>query len=616
MVAHLQTGKSLGFAGIGQTVLGDSMINKIFVAGLLISLTLIVLIMPIRLSSETPACSASQSSAWQICGPVQSAPPLGFYTQSEAIQANDQTLRMAWVGVQGSSFQIQYADRLLNGTWNLGNIVAGKSGTNKYPSLAQLNYPSNQTLFLFFTYKNATSKHSQLYYVATDIAGASFLPKYHRVPLINSTVFTGCALNGCNDTQPAATVGRDGTLYLVWSRDNTTRSGTGGVMRQLWYKTLKAGVWSTEQPLTLATDPYQNYQPSIMVGKDGVIRVAYSRGQSSTSIFQIYYATYNAGTWSPTPLTTQTSAPDGSPSIMQDRNGTLWVFWNRNLNEGSAGFAQVIYDRSSIDNGATWSAESALTAVSCNISGCTQSENPTAVQSTYDKYVWVFYASDPVSTLDIYALQSATCVSGSCTPRQIAPVHDITISYFSTSNAEPYQGGFHNSYAGINESAVVQVSATVTNPGDYVENVTLSLIAANTTNYNLGTQIILNVQPGGSGIGSLNFNTTLVKPAKYGISGNASILKETLGNKPDGLLSTSNQIHVLPLGDVDQDGSVTISDISVVFYNYGCTSPNYTRITCPTRPNDGYNPWADINGDGVIDIVDVAIVSKNYGILS
>lgn len=587
------------------------MINKIFVAGLLISLTMIVLIMPIRLSSESPGCSASQSSAWQICGPLQSSPPLGFYTQPDAIQANDQTLRMAWVGTQGSSFQIQYADRLLNGTWNLGNIVAGQPGTNKYPALAQLN---NGTLYLFFTYKAPTSKHSQLDYVVNNVG--TFSTHYHQVPLINSTMFTGCALNGCNDTQPAATVGRDGTLYLVWSRDNTTRVPTGGVMRQLWLKTLKAGVWSTEQPITLALDAYQNYQPSVTVGKDGIVRVAYSRGQSSTSIFQIYYTAYLGGTWTPTPLTTQTSAPDGSPSIMQDRNGTFWVFWNRNLNEGSAGFAQVIYDRSSIDNGATWSAESALTAVSCNISGCTQSENPTAVQSINDKYVWVFYASDPVSTLDIYALQSATCVSGSCTPRQIAPVHDITISYFSTSNAEPYQGGFHNSYAGINESALVQVSATVTNPGDYVENVTLSLIATNTTNYNLGTQIILNVQPGGSGIGSLNFNTTLVKPARYGISGNASILKESLGNKPDGLLSTSNQIHVLPLGDVDQDGSVTISDISVVFYNYGCTSPNYIRITCPTRPNDGYNPWADINGDGVIDIVDVAIVSKNYGILS
>jgi hypothetical protein len=350
-----------------------------------------------------------------------------------------------------------------------------------------------------------------------------------------------------------------------------------------------------------------------MVGKDGIVRVAYSRGQSSTSIFQIYYAIYNAGTWTPTPLTTQTSAPDGSPSIIQDRNGTLWVFWNRNLNEGSSGFAQVIYDRSSIDNGATWSAESALTAISCNTSGCMQSENPTVVQSTYDKYVWVFYASDPVSTLDIYALQSAICVSGSCTPRQIAPVHDITISYYSNNASLVYQGGFHNPYAGIAESAVVQVSATVVNPGDYVENVSVSLTATNITSYGLGTQIILRVQPGGSGIASFNFDTTWVKPARYGISGNATIPVETFGNKPDGLLSASNQIHVLPLGDVDQDGSVTISDISVVFYNYGCTSPNYTRITCPTRPNDGYNPWADINGDGVIDIVDVATVSKNYG---
>lgn len=582
------------------------MVKKILATGLLLTLILIGLMMPLRVSGSAPACSASQSSAWQICGPIESSSSLN--AEPSVIQANDQTLRIAWLGVQGSSLDIFYAARLLNGTWNAGSIVASQAGKNQDPALAQL---SNGTLYLFFAYKATTSKHFQLYYITQN--GGIFSKKYSPVPLINSTAFSGCALYGCNDTLPAATVGRDGTLSLVWTRDNATQSGSTPIMRQLWYKTLKAGVWSTEQPFTSAGDIYWNYQPSVMVGKDGIVRVAFSRGQSSTGIFQIYYMTNNGAGWaSPAQLTSQTLAQDGNPSIMQDRNGTIWVFWARNLNETSA-FAQVIYDRSSVDDGATWAPESALTPVSCSTSGCVQSESPTGVQSTYDKYIWVFYASNPVANLNIYALQTATCVSGSCTPRQIAPVHDITISYFSANASEIYTGGFHNSYAGIDQSAVVQVFATLQNPGDYVENVNVSLTATNKTSFSLGTQI-LQVQPQSSGIVGFNFNTSRVKPARYGLSGNASILVETLGNRPDGLLSATNQVHVLPLGDVDQDGSVTITDVAVVFYNYGCRSPNNPPLNCSSRPNDGYNPWADINGDGVIDIVDVGVISSDYGI--
>jgi hypothetical protein len=61
------------------------------------------------------------------------------------------------------------------------------------------------------------------------------------------------------------------------------------------------------------------------------------------------------------------------------------------------------------------------------------------------------------------------------------------------------------------------------------------------------------------------------------------------------------------LGDVDQDGSVTLTDVSVVFYNYGFSC--FTPATCSTR----YNPFADMNGDGIIDIVDIGVVSRNYG---
>jgi len=64
------------------------------------------------------------------------------------------------------------------------------------------------------------------------------------------------------------------------------------------------------------------------------------------------------------------------------------------------------------------------------------------------------------------------------------------------------------------------------------------------------------------------------------------------------------------LGDVDQDGSVTITDVGVVFYNYGFSC--YTPATCSPR----YNPFADANGNGIIDIVDVGVVSRNFDIFT
>lgn len=535
--------------------------------------------------------------------------------QTAILQANDQSLRMAWTQFQGfpvANPVVLYASRLLNGTWGTGAPVTTQGGSNQFPALAQLN---NNTLYLFWAYKAVNSRHTLLYYITQNGGTGTFSKKYSPVPIANSTAFPSCALYGCNDTMPAASVGRDGTLWLVWTRENDTHTGTTAVMRQLWYKTLKNGVWSTEQNITASSDVNTNYQPSVDVGKDGTVRVVYARGIASNSVFQIYYVTLNGpGCCSPVPLTTQTTTEDDSPSITQDRNGTLWVFWSRNVPVGTTGSSFVLYDRSSANDGATWTIETALTSASCPSSGCVNSLNPAAVQSTYDKYLWVFFEqTDPNGgLLNVYALQSATC-SSSCTPRTIAPVHDVAISYFSVNASIVYAGGFHNPFAGISESAVVQVFATLQNTGDYIENVTVALSATNTTIYNLGSHV-LQVQPGSSGIIGFNFNTTGVKPARYGLSGNASLTVEPLGNRPDGLLSASNQIHLLPLGDVDQDGSVTITDVSVVFFSYGCTSPNNPPLTCSSRPNDGYNPWADINGNGIIDIVDVGVVSKNYGI--
>jgi len=539
-------------------------------------------------------CSVSQSPSWQICGPIES--PSGSNTQPSVIQASDGTLSMAWTNRAPSNYVIMYATGAWNATssswnWNPSSAIASKAGTNQNPALVQL---TNSTIDVFFTYKGTNSQNYQLYFVSQN--GGLFSKQYSPVPLVNPTTL--------NDTLSSSTVGPDGTLWLVWTRDNTTRAGNAHVMRQLWYKTLKGSVWSTEQPLTLTSDVNWNLQPSVMVGRDGIVRVAFSRGFSTN--FQIDYMTYNGSTWSPpVQLTTQTTLQDATPSLMQDRNGTLWVFWSRNVPVGTSS-SWVIYDRSSPDNGASWTSETGLTPTPCP-TVCVDSQNPSAVQATADKNIWVFYSYNPlvgsIMNFNIYSLK---------TTAPIAPVHDVFISYFSPNASMIYAGGFHDSYTAtgvpISQSAIVQVLVVFQNTGDFSETVTLSLTATNTTNQGLGVQV-LPIASGSSSLAYFNFNTTGVRPARYGFSGNASIPGRTLGNKLDGLLFTPNLLHLLPLGDVDQDGSVTITDVSVVFYNYGFSC--FTPATC--SPRFLAAQWGDVNGDGVIDIVDAGVVAHNYG---
>ena len=574
--------------------------KRVLVSGILLVLCMTGLITLPQVHAA-PTCSPSQSSSWQICGPIES--PNTINLQPDAIQVNDGTLGMVWLSLVGSNLAVLYASGTWDGvswSWSTGTDITTQAGKNQNPALAQL---ANTTTYMFWSYKPSTSPNYQLYYLKQN--GGLFSKTYVKVPLTNPTPL--------NDTLPSASVGRDGTLYLVWTRDNSTRVGTTPVMRQLWYKTLKNGVWSVEQPLTSATDVNWNYQPSVAVGKDGVVRVVFSRGRFSTNVFDVYYMTYSGSSWSsPQAVTTQTTTQDSYPTIAQDRNGTFWVFWSRNLGTGNS-TAYSVFESSSFNNGSNWTGGTGLTPTSCGSSGC-DSEYPTAVQSTSDKNIWVFYATNPVLNFNIYALETTSPVT---------PVHDVAIvpytntplpAFIRTNASQVYPGGLHvpygwvnGVYTPINESALVRVTVNVQNFGDFAETVTLSLSVTNTTTTKFATSVF-QLSPGAITVNSFNWNTTGFKPARYGITANASIPIVTMGNKLDGLIVTTNLVHLLPPGDVNQDGSVTISDVTVVFsaYNFSC----FTATTC--SPTFMSAQWGDVDGSPVIDIVDATVVAQNY----
>lgn len=56
------------------------------------------------------------------------------------------------------------------------------------------------------------------------------------------------------------------------------------------------------------------------------------------------------------------------------------------------------------------------------------------------------------------------------------------------------------------------------------------------------------------------------------------------------------------VGDIDGDGDVDLTDLSILLASYGTTSSD-----------PGYNPDADLNGDGQVDLEDVSLLLANFG---
>ena len=67
-------------------------------------------------------------------------------------------------------------------------------------------------------------------------------------------------------------------------------------------------------------------------------------------------------------------------------------------------------------------------------------------------------------------------------------------------------------------------------------------------------------------------------------------------------------------GDVDEDGQVNITDLSLVASSFG-TDTSQPSMTAPTTTSTGYANafYADLDGDGHVDIRDLIIVATSFG---
>lgn len=521
--------------------------------------------------------------SWSSPVAVQQSDPYNAQFPS-ALQGSNGTVWLSWqtnLYRGDSNYDIAYKTGLLGTggvTWGPVNRLSNNMVNNASPSLAQLQ---NGTILLFWTYKAGSSY--QIYY--ERYAGGSVWSDPIQV---TSTTL--------NDTYVSTAVGRDGTLWLVWTRADSTCPSCG-VTKQLYYKTLKGNVWSSQTQLT--NDANWNFGSNVLVGKDGLVRVVWAKGQSSADNFQINYKYYNGTVWSSESRIVTSTNEDVSPSLMQDRNGTLWLFWARKIPISSLLFYHVLFSKYSTDNGQSWLANTETQIT--NTPNTIESFEPSGIQSTGDRKIWLFYATNP--TAANFQLWALTTIN------PIAPVCDVGVSSINpVYNAPNYYLQIAGGLKSINQSPLLAMNVTLFNYGDTAEVVQVTLAISNTTTYSVSGY--LNVPNGGyASSTNIKWNTTGVKPALYNVKASIAIVTPsctvTSGNQGDLTFSQRNVMRILPLGDPDQDGWINIIDAGIFIRWFDFPTTAYYLL-----------PLCDISNTGYIDIIDVGVVEVHFGFIS
>jgi hypothetical protein len=263
--------------------------------------------------------------------------------------------------------------------------------------------------------------------------------------------------------------------------------------------------------------------------------------------------------------------------LVQDRNGTTWILWSRQVALSTTDFQYKIFYRTSPDNGATWSKDAQLTFG--GVIGATIDDfNPSAVQGK-DRNLWVFYASTAINNdFNILYIKAP-----------IWPIHNLAVTSFQVSRMDLFPW-----YA-------ININVTVANHGDFIENVQLSVKAVGPTTLNIASSSFF-LAGGGSKTVSFNWNATGSAPARYSIVASVPIISgETVANGIDNSITLKPFSIYIP-GDMDMNGKVSTLDASIILVAYG------------TRPgNPLWNSDADLNRDGVVNIIDLGMWGASFG---
>ncbi len=478
-----------------------------------------------------------------------------------ALQASNGTLWVAWEAFTGTRPDIYVMTYNGIGWTPFQNLTGPSTVNNIAPSLNQLQ---NGTIILVWS---------------SNLAGSYNL----RYKLFNNGVWTKpvqFTSTPFDDVLPKTLVTADGTLWVFFERDYLSTACFSGACRQVWYKTLKGNTWSPETQLTV--DFTWNRMANPMRAKDGSVWLAYSKwiGSGTTGNFDLFYRTFNGTQWSSDIQLTSLTNSDQAPDLVQDRNGTIWLFWAREFQLAPAVFQNKLMYKFSGDAGRSWTSEIQLT-FGGDSTNTIDDNQPFAVQGR-DQSLWIFYSSDATgagSLFDIYYIKT----------NRIWPVHDVAVTKLQVSPVKMYPWN------------IATINVTVSDLGDFIESVQLTVQAVNRTTFTIGTGSTF-LAGGTSKVFSFSWNASAASPGRYTIVASVPLMPgETIGAGMDNTLQYKT-LNILYPGDLNKDGTVNIIDAGMMGAAYN-SRPGY--------PN--WNPDADIDHNLWVNIIDFGILGANYG---
>ena len=409
-----------------------------------------------------------------------------------------------------------------------------------------------------------------------------------------------------HDINPSIIQADNGTIWVFWASNRHDNY-------DIFYKTSSDNGDSWTGSLQLTTDTNDDTSPAAVQDRNGAIWLVWQRDLAAND--EIFYRIYN-GSWSNEMQLTTDPAVDRLPSITETRDGRIWIFWG----SFRAEVFEIFYR---IYNG-SWSNEMQLTASD------KVDIDPTVVQDR-NGTIWVVWTShEPVITWqdDLYYKTSSDNGLTWSDRVQLTsdPLDDMWASIIQVSDKKIWvvwtssRNDNYDVYYKTSDEIIIHdvaVTGISTNPHDQVyrnETVHINVDVKNkgdftesfTVTCNVSSTILesrpVTLSAGNSTVLVFEWNTSGYDFGTYIISATASSVPgESLINTADNTLSEGT-MNVKIHGDIDGDGQVYIADLTTLGDAYGST-----------LNGSEWNSEADINRDNIVDVFDLQIVGKNYG---